>query len=729
MDMHTAETTQSPSPRHSPRASRPERVQPSHLERSAIVYVRQSTPQQVEQHRESREVQYSLRECAIQMGWLEAQVVVIDDDLGKSGASVEGRLGFQRLVTEVSLNHVGLILGMDMSRLARSCSDWYRLLELCAVFGTLIGDFDGVYDPAQYNDRLLLGLKGTMSEAELHIIKQRSARGRLNKASRGEFIVGVPIGYLYRPGGKVSLDPDEGVRDVVRLIFRKFEELGSLHKTLGYLVAERIQLPVRVRSGPDKGELEWHRPNHATLYSMFRNPIYAGAYAYGKRAVDPRRRRPNHPGSGRRLLAPEECQVFLKDRFPAYISWEEFEAHRERLRQNRSRKDAIGAPRQGESLLAGLLFCGKCGRRMRVQYQGTTIRHYYLCSDQLHHYGQACCQSISGAALDRFVSGQALRALAPASVDLSMEAAERIEARRQEMDHVWRSRVERATYEADLAGRHYHHIEPENRLVARELAREWEEKMLTQRNLQSEHETFLRSQPRTLGAAERETIRALAADIPALWAASTTTAADRKEILRQVIDRITVDAVDKSEHVRLRIEWAGGTITEHETTRPVAAWEHSDRWPLLAQRVRELVEEGRRKHDIARILDEEGWEPITGKRPFGVNRVHNIAERLGLMPTLAKARWCDPFQLRESEWWLSALAAKLEMPKMTLSSWAREGRVRARQGEGGRWILWADATELERLRSLRKELFALSHHSAPRSSDQTSPGSHPDVIH
>jgi DNA invertase Pin-like site-specific DNA recombinase len=258
------------------------KIRPDHQERLAVVYVRQSTPQQVLDHQESTRLQYGLQARACGMGWSSDRILVIDDDLGKSGTSTVGRLGFQRLVSEVSLGHVGLILGIEMSRLARSCADWHQLLELCALFGTLIADSDGVYDPAQYNDRLLLGLKGTMSEAELHILQQRMHEGRLNKARRGALVVPVPSGYMRRPGGEVVLDPDEQVQHVVRLIFRKFEELGTLHALLRYLVAQQVQVGVRVREGPTRGDLEWRRPNRLTLQNLLKNPIYAGAYAYGR---------------------------------------------------------------------------------------------------------------------------------------------------------------------------------------------------------------------------------------------------------------------------------------------------------------------------------------------------------------------------------------------------------------------------------------------------------------
>ncbi len=335
-----------------PALRRSERITARHYDRLAVVYVRQSTAQQVLDHQESTRLQYGLVTRAQGLGWARERILVIDDDLGQSGASAEARVGFQRLVSEVSLDHVGLVLGIEMSRLARSSKDWHQLLEICALFGTLIADLDGVYDPGQYNDRLLLGLKGTMSEAELHILKQRMQQGRLNKARRGELAVPVPIGYLRQPDGTVVLDPDEQVQHVVRLIFRKFAELGTLNAVLRYLVTHRIQLGVRRQERRGRGTLRWTAPNRMTLQNVLKNPIYAGAYAYGRRQSDPRGKRPGRPNTGRVVRTPDEWYVLLRDRYPAYIPWEQYERNLARLQANRARRrGGRGAPRA--SLVGG----------------------------------------------------------------------------------------------------------------------------------------------------------------------------------------------------------------------------------------------------------------------------------------------------------------------------------------------------------------------------------------
>ena len=492
------------------------KVQPAHLDRLAVVYVRQSTVQQVAEHQESTRLQYGLTDRAQTLGWPADRVVVIDDDLGKSGASATCRLGFQRLVSEVSLNHVGLILGVEMSRLARSGKDWYQLLELCALFGTLLGDLDGVYDPGQYNDRLLLGLKGTLSEAELHLLHQRMQQGRLSKARRGELRVPLPTGYVRQLSGAVTFDPDEQVQHVVRLIFRMFADLGTLNAVLQYLVRHHIQLGIRVREGPDKGMLVWRRPTRATLQNIVKHPLYAGAYVYGRRQVDPHHP-PGQARPTRRLSQPKEWHALRRDVYPAYISWEEYEQNQARLAANRTRADSIGPAREGPALLAGLLVCGRCGHHLAVHYRGATAGYAYCCARLAIDYGAERCQQLAGPGLDRYVSTQVLAALEPAALELSLAAAAQVEQERTELEQLWQQRRERAAYEAARAARQYHLVEPEHRLVARTLERAWEATLAAQQQLEEAYHRFRRDQPRGLSDAERTAIRQLARSIPALW--------------------------------------------------------------------------------------------------------------------------------------------------------------------------------------------------------------------
>ncbi|HET6662171.1 MAG TPA: recombinase family protein [Rubrobacter sp.] len=682
---------------------RSEKIGDGHLERLAVVYVRQSTVQQMMDHRESTNLQYGLVGRAIAMGWPEGRVLVIDEDLGKSGASAEGREGFARLVAEVGLDHVGLILGVEMSRLARSSKDWHQLLEICALFGTLIADLDGVYDPSQYNDRLLLGLKGTMSEAELHVLKQRLHEGKLSKARRGELAFALPVGYARKPSGEVVLDPDEQVRQVVRLVFRKFEELGTLHALLRYLVSNGIHLGVRVREGAGKGELRWRKPNRMTLQNMLKNPIYAGVYAYGKRQVDPRKKRPGKPSTGRVVLDRGRWHAFIEESFPAYISLEQYETNLRRLAANRARAEERGAVRHGPSLLQGLLICGKCAHRMQVRYGGANKLHTYTCSRLATDYAEGYCHYLPGAPLDEFVGGWVLKALEPAALELSLEASEYLEKEREELDGLWRKRLERASYEAERAGRHYRLIEPENRLVARQLAREWEEKLEAQRQLQEDYRRFVAEQPRPLSEAERENIRRLAKDIPALWHSPQTTTAERKEIVRQIVERVVVENEGNSERLRVSIEWVGGSETEGVVIRPVSKMERLSYYPELCERVRELVAQEMSTKEIAETLNREGYRPPKQAGRLGRQAVTEVLQRLGLRPVRRRGpRDFGAGGPAEDEWWLAELARVLRMPGGTLHGWIGRGWVEARKQESsGRWIVQADEAEVERLRQLR----------------------------
>ena len=478
------------------------KIRASHYDRLAAVYVRQSTPQQMLRHQESTRLQYGLVDRALALGWAKAQVLVIDEDLGKSADTIAGRSGFQRLVAEVSLAHVGIILGLEMSRLARSNRDWHHLLEVCALFGTLIGDLDGVYDPTDYNDRLLLGLKGAMSEAELHVLKQRMIAGKRAKAERGELGMLVPMGYLRRPSGEVVKDPDEQAQEVIALIFEQFERAGTIHGVLRYLVQHQIRMPQRVRFGPSKGELVWRRPNRVTLSNLLHHPIYAGTYVYGRRPTDVKRKQPGRPSTGRLVAKPEECQVLLHDRLPAYISWEQFERTQRQLEANT--QAGLGVIRYGPSLLAGLVVCGRCGMRMASTYNNNGAGLRYQCASEMVNYGGVMCQSLAGFPLDAWLSELVLQALEPAALEVSLEVAADVENQRQRLHQQWAKQLERAAYEVDRAARQYHAVEPENRLVARTLERQWEEALAAEEQLKADYRRFVAEQPATLSAAERD---------------------------------------------------------------------------------------------------------------------------------------------------------------------------------------------------------------------------------
>jgi DNA invertase Pin-like site-specific DNA recombinase len=688
-------------PARSPVASA--KLRPWHLDRTALVYVRQSTPQQVADHQESTARQYALADRAVALGWPRSQVGVIDDDLGKSGQSIEGRPGFQRLLAEVALDRVGLVLGLEMSRLARSCKDWHQLLELCARFRVLLADADGVYDPTEYADRLMLGLAGMMSEAELHVLKSRMHQGKLNKARRGELIVAVPAGYLKHPSGEVTLDPDEQAQAVVRLIFDQFDAQGTVHGVLRYLIAHDVRLPVRSQTGPVRGQLEWRPPSRETIRQILRHPIYAGAYRYGHRPTDARRQRPGHPKSGRSSgLAAEDCQVFLKDRFPAYISWERFEANQLRLAANRSCHEAAGAVRDGAALLAGLVWCGRCGRRMYVRYGRRGQRPSYVCSTQRSDYGLPLCQSVAAASIEAWVAEQVLAALRPAALEASMTAAAEVEERRRQLSRHWEQRLERARFEADRAARQYHACEPENRLVARTLERRWDEALQEVRRLEADYDRFTRSQPRLLEDADRVQIRRLAEEVPALWHAPTTTAADRRHIARLLIERVVLTVDPADDHAAVRLQWAGGVAQEHRARRAVRGYDSQPDWPRLSARLATLHGEGRTPAAIAAALNGEVFRPPKLADRFTAAMVLRLLDKLGLRPRVPR-RTPSPSVLQAGEWWLHELAGHLGLSPHTLQGWRRKGWLHARQvcGRGSPWAVWADDSELGRLRQLK----------------------------
>ena len=665
-----------------------------HLERLAVVYIRQSTPQQVLNHQESTQLQYGLVHRAMALGWSEARVLLIDDDLGQSGVTAEGRQGFQRLVAEVGLDHVGLVLGVDMSRLARSSKDWHQLLEMCALFNTLIADLDGIYDPSHYNDRLLLGLKGTMSEAELHILKQRMHQGKLHKARRGELRFPLPIGYVRDADDELRFDPDEQAQYVIRLIFRQFDDIGTLNGVLRYLVKQGIELGVRNRQGPAKGALEWRRPNRMTLQNVLKNPIYAGAYAYGRRQVDRRKKQPGRPSTGRVTQLRQDYHVLIPDHHPAYITWEQYERNLSRLEANRAHAETPGAVREGASLLAGLVTCGKCGRRMQVTYGGPANAHSYVCNRLATDYGDAFCSYLQGEAIDTFVSQWVLKALEPAALTLSLEAITRLEEERQEMDQLWQLRLERSEYEAERAARHYHLIEPENRLVARQLANEWEACLTTQRQLQEDYQRFLQTQPRVLSPAERDAIEQLAHDIPALWQAPTTTMADRKEIVRQIIQRVAVYPEGKSERVQVTIVWFGSGMTSGLVIRPINRLENLSRYTELCERIKALSAQGGRTSEITQQLAQEGFRSPRYAQPFTAETVRQLKQRLGLGSSRPRPR---PL-LDQHEWWMTELAKELGLSVSTLHLWRKRGELQARWHEQShKWVAIVNATELTRL--------------------------------
>jgi len=679
------------------------KIRGRHLDQLAIIYVRQSTPQQVAEHRESADLQYQMRRRAVGLGWPDARVVVIDDDQGISGQAIDNRPGFQRLLAEVSLGRVGIVFGREVSRLSRSNKDWHQLLELCALFQVLIGDADGLYDPTDYNDRLLLGLRGMMSEAELHVLRMRLHHGKLNKARRGELFTCVPIGYVRSATGGIAVDPDEQVRSVLALVFAKFDELGSVPKVTAYFAANSLRLGVRVYKGPAKGRLEWHTASRRALYAILRHPFYAGAYAYGRSPTDPMAKATGHGKGGRRSAAPTEWVCLLKDRVPAYISWEQYEQNLRRLRENdRGRGATRSASGRAPTLLNGRLTCGRCGKPMSARNARPGVSPRYACDRlRLEHCGPLC-QSVSAKAVDQLIERLIFGAVQPAALELSLRAAEQTERDRERLHAHWDQQRERARFEAGLAKRQYDAVDPDNRLVARALERQWEQRLTEQVQLEDAYARFCQEQPRQLTAQDHQRIGTLAKNLPALWQAETTTGADRRAVVRQLIERVVLTRQGVGETIEVMVRWRGGTETRHEVHQGLRRTADLSGFAALRARVTELRGQGQTGEEIAETLNREGHRTTRGGEYTGA-RVRSMCVRLGLTTVPAGIASAADLPGKE-EWWLPDRATELEVKPIVVHRWRWSGWVHARQlpGANGRWIIWADGAERSRLRRLRK---------------------------
>lgn len=605
-------------------SGRPAKIQDRHLERLAFVYVRQSHPQQVQRHRESAQVQAGLQQRALDWGWPADRIHVLDGDQGCSGTSTAGRDDFAWLLNEITLDHVGLVLGFQINRLAREDETCCRLIKVCSMFDTLLADQDGVYHPHDFNDRLVLTIKGFLGGFELHQLQQRMQAGRLNRARRGEWLGQPPPGYVIGPDRKLQFDADDQVQHVIRLILDQFAALGSLSGVLRYLRRHHLQVPFRPASGPQRGHLLWHRPQRESVRQLIRHPAYAGAYTWGRRTVDPRRAAPGQRGRGRVEHEPQQCRVFIPDNHPAYLSWEHYQRNRQRLRQQRTRGPTPGPQRTTVALLAGLVVCGACGCRMQTRYT-RTLR--YACQRQALDYAAPACQSLSGAALEQLLTALVLQVVTPAGLELSRQAAQHCQRERAALDQHWQLRLERARQEADRAGRQYHAVEPENRLVARTLERQWEEALRAQRALAEDYHRFQQTQPTPLSAAERAQIAALAHDLPALWQAPQTSVTDKRQAIRLLVQQVVVRAPASSHEVQVQVHWTGGQVTEHQVQRPVRAWSQRADEAALRQRLRQGQAAGWTASRLAEDLNAAGHRTPHGK-PFTAASVRQLLKRL-----------------------------------------------------------------------------------------------------
>lgn len=686
-----------------PRLGGSTKLQDHHLSRTAIVYVRQSTPHQIVEHTESTERQYALVQRAVELGWSADRVEVIDEDQGCSGTTAEGRLGFQRMLAEIGLNHIGIILGTEMSRLARSNKDWHQLIELCAIFRTLLADQDGLYDPTDHNDRLLLGLRGMMSEAEIHLLQGRMHEALLNKARRGELYMLPPVGYVKLPSGGFALDPDEQAQSVIRLIFEEFDRCGSIRGVLRYLQMNDIKLPIRPHTGPNRGQLEWRRARRASVQTVLTHPLYAGTYRYGHRQTDPRRKKPGQRQAGRVVVDPENYHSLIPEHCAAYITREHYERNQAIVQENRVLSCSKGPAREGSSLLAGIVVCARCQRRMSVHYSGTSQRLRYACPTGREDADVSRCQSLSGQVIDELVSEKILIALRPAALEVSLQAAGDLKQQHRRLEKDWRQRLERCRYEADRARRQYQVVEPENRLVARELERQWEQSLQQLDKLERDFDRFQQTHPSALSDEQRDLIRSLSENLPELWQASTTSSSDRQRVVRLLVERVVVDVRGASEQVDVTLHWSGGFISQHELQRPVLKYAQRTDYDCLVQRIEQLRHRGLTFGQIATHLNREGFQPSQRATKFHEGIVCRIFRKLQKQRPLAR-RIAQEELLGENEWSALSLAERLQVPKNTLLHWIRRGWVhvtRQLPGYRGRKICWADADEIDRLTRLR----------------------------
>ena len=588
-----------------------QKVNAGHLKRNAYLYVRQSTIRQVLENTESTKRQYALQQRAIALGWPVEQVVVIDSDLGQSGASAVDREGFQKLVAEVGMGKAGIVLGLEVSRLARNSTDWHRLLEICALADTLILDEDGLYDPAHFNDRLLLGLKGTMSEAELHVIRARLQGGLINKARRGELQCSLPVGLVYNLAKQPVLDPDVQVQQSLRCFFETFHRTGSAMRTVKAFRKQGLLFPRRLKQGPHKGDLLWMELSHSRALQTLHNPRYAGAFAYGRH-----RTRKTADGKGTCVMLPRDQWILLVDAHPGYISWEEYEANQRRLLENaqsQGQNRRKSPPREGPALLQGLVLCGVCGHRMTVRYHTRDARRVpdYVCQRDGIEHGEPLCQSIKGEPIDKTISALLLQTMTPMALDVALTVQQEIQARQDEVDRLRQKQVERARYEADLAQRRYMHVDPANRLVADELEAEWNNKLRTLNEAREQYERMRKQDHLLMDEAQRNRIAALANDFPHLWQDPRTPDRERKRMMRLLLEDVTLI---KRDEILVHVRFKGGAARTISLPLPLSAPKLRKTDDAVVQEIDRLLDHHTNR-EIAAILNKKGMRSGEG-RPF-----------------------------------------------------------------------------------------------------------------
>ena len=633
-----------------------------HLARTAYLYVRQSTLRQVLTNTESATHQYALRQKAIALGWPAEQIVTIDTDQGQSGASAADREGFQRLVAEVSMGRAGIVLGLEVSRLARNNADWHRLLEICAMSATLICDEDGLYDPNDFNDRLLLGLKGTMSEAELHFIRARLIGGQRSKARRGELRMGLPVGLAYDPAGNVVLDPDTGVQQAIRHVFTLFARTGSARAVVQQFNADGLLFPVRVRTGAHKGELAWMPLQHWRVLRTLHNPRYAGAFAYG-------RRRERLGANGKKtleILPREQWLALIPNAHPGYLSWDQYETNQKLLLGNATAHGedrAAGPAREGTALLQGLAICGRCGRRMTVRYhtrRGVEVPDYQCMNRCIQDGGQRC-QNVPGGVVDETIASLLLDTLTPHTLEVALIVQAELDTRAAEADALRRNHVERVRHRADLARRRYLAVDPDNRLVADSLEADWNDALRALQTAREDYESASAAATATLTDELKDRIRSLATDFPALWSNPNTAQRDRKRMVRLLVDDVTLHKTDR---IHLHVRFRGGQTTSLVVAIPPKAWQVRQTRPDTLAALDRLLDT-HTDAQTAEALNAAGHRSGEGK-PFTA-RIVLEARRSNKLPSHAE-RLRAKGLLTKTE-----LAARLGVHESTVKSWTKAG--------------------------------------------------------
>lgn len=669
----------------------------SHLSRRAVVYLRQSTLKQVHEHGESTARQYALRERAVELGWTAEQVDVVDEDLGQSGSSAEQRSGFQWVAEAVAHGRVGAVFALEVSRLSRSSADWHKLLDVCALADTVICDEHAVFAPGDHNDRLVLGMKGTMSEAELYWMKLRLHGGRLNKARRGEVRFHAPAGYEWEPTTRrFVLAPDEQVRAAIQLIFEQFRLRGAASAVVRFLREQRIPLPCRLRGN---GPVHWKPACLALVLHVLHNPIYAGAYTYGRT----QERAGLVGGQVRRRVKKDlpmtDWAVCKRDQHPGYISWEAFMTNQETIQNNRTDTSGERGPvRQGSALLQGLALCGRCGHRMATSYPQHRHVQYHCCAAA---FTGRRCFSVSATEIDKAIEKLFLDAMQPDEIDLSLAVTLQAEQQAGELDKQWRLRLEQAQYGARLAQRRYMAVDPDNRVVARTLERDWEEQLRAVEQIEREFEDAKRQKKVALSSDDRRQILALARDLPAVWHSAATTQEERKNLLRMAICDVALYPIDiPSRQTRLVVQWQGGAVTEvtvprhHPTTArttPQAAV------ALISRR----FHEGVRDQAIADELNALGVK--TGMlKSWAVNAVRAVRHADGLNHTYKSRRPLD--QRNDGLLSVHGVAAQLGVAPGMVRAWRAQGLIAPVEGCGTGKDQWFNLTpELERDLRARKD--------------------------